>query len=52
MTIYGITLDYQIIKTWMGSPEMMDCREIQFTLADAESRVEELKRQQEPSHDN
>lgn len=42
MTVYGITLDYQIIKTWMGSPEMMDCREIQFTLADAVRRMEEL----------
>jgi len=44
VSVYGITMDYKVIICQMGSPEMMECREIQFELAEANHRAVELKR--------
>lgn len=42
-TIYGITMDFKVRPVRLGSPEMMECREVQITYEKAKERAAVLK---------
>lgn len=50
MGLYGITIDYKVIKVRLGSAEMMRCRDVAQTEQEALKRADEIKAQEKP-HD-
>ena len=47
MSIWGITLDYEVKLVRLGSKEMLACRDVQTTEELAKARAAELKAQQQ-----
>lgn len=43
MIVYGITLDYEVVRVRLGSPEMGECREIAMTEENAKRRALEMQ---------